>query len=384
MTQNPAIVVVAYNRPQALRGLLDSLLKADYRGLNVELVISIDGGGDRAVIALVDSFVWPFGSKLVSKQPVRIGLKNHIVASGSFTKLLGSIIVLEDDLEVAPGFYTFATEALQICATELTVAGISLYSYSITECTYESFSTYPDGHDTYLMQFPSSWGQAWTAQQWQGFVSWLDKHDKQSHTNLPPFVQRWGQHSWKKLFLQYMMDEGKYFLYPKQSFTTNKGYPGVHFALRLMLYDVPLYGGKELTITTIENLQRFDAHFEMEPITLKKLAGEELDDSFELNLFGAKDSTQTKAKYFIGPITSSQSKQLPSSYTSAIKAFNNLVGLGFTPSKLYQSPRMVRVEEAEYYWRTQRGIHTHSTIGKWFFISKYNFFKYLNAIRQRL
>jgi glycosyltransferase involved in cell wall biosynthesis len=384
MIPNPAIVVVAYNRPQALKGLLDSLIKADYQGLEVQLVISIDGGGDKQVIALAESFNWPFGNKLVSKQPIRLGLKNHIVACGSFTRLFNSIILLEDDLEVAPGFYNFALHALKACVNEPIIAGISLYSYAISECTYESFKTYPDGHDTYLMQFPSSWGQLWTELQWHGFLSWLDNHDKQSHTNLPPFVQRWGQYSWKKLFLQYMIEESKYFLYPKQSFTTNKGYPGVHFALRLMLYDVPLNKGKELTQSSIENLQRFDAYFEMEPNTLKRLAGNELEDTFELNLFEAKDPNEVKAKYFIGPLSLLESKQLPSSFTKVIKSFSQLTELKLTPTKYYQSPRIVRVEEAEYYWRIQRGIHASSLIGKWFFIAKYNVFKHLNAIRQRL
>lgn len=384
MSQNTAIVVVAFNRPQALQGLLGSLLKADYRGLDVPLIISIDGGGDKAVIALADSFHWPFGTKVVMKQPTALGLKNHIIASGSTTNLYPSVIVLEDDLEVAPGFYGFALDAVKTCATEPTIAGISLYSYAITECSYEAFTTYPDGQDTYLMQFPSSWGQVWTRQQWLGFTAWLDRTEDQTHVALPPFVQRWGNQSWKKVFLQYMMDEGKYFLYPKHSFSTNKGYAGVHFALRLMLFEVSLYAGKDLTLLPIDDLQRFDAHFEMEAATLQKLAGDGLDGSFELNLFESKNPNQTKAKYFIGPLNHPDSKALTINYANTIKAFSNKIDSMLTPATHYNSPVTVRVEEAEYYWRAKRGILTPNALGKWFFVMKYNCFKYLNAIRQRL
>lgn len=261
MSQQPAIVVVAFNRPQALKGLLDSLLAAQYPKADVPLVIAIDGGGDPAVVALAEAFQWPHGTKTIKKQPTQLGLKSHILACGKLTQEYGSIILLEDDLEVAEGFYQFAMDALATYDADDLIAGISLYSYETTENNFSVFTAPSNGLDAYLMQFPSSWGQAWTVGQWQGFETWLGNHPNPDFNKLPAFIQRWGKHSWKKLFAQYLITTDKYFVYPKVSFSTNKGYAGTHFAQNLTLFDVPLYSGPALKLAPIEALQRYNVQF---------------------------------------------------------------------------------------------------------------------------
>lgn len=263
MSQQPVIVVVAFNRPQALKGLLNSLLAAQYPIADVPLVIAIDGGGDPAVVAMAEAFQWPHGTKTIKKQPTQLGLKPHILACGRLTQEYGSIILLEDDLEVAEGFYPFAMDALATYGADDLVAGISLYSYATTEIDFSDFNAPSNSLDCYLMQFPSSWGQAWTAGQWQGFETWLGTNANPDFGKLPPFIQRWGKHSWKKLFALYLVATEKYFVYPKASFTTNKGYAGTHFAQNLTLFDVPFYSGPALTLDPIETLQRYDAQFKL-------------------------------------------------------------------------------------------------------------------------
>lgn len=256
-----AIVVVAYNRPQALKGLLDSLLAAQYPPADVPLVIAIDGGGDPAVLSMAEAFAWPHGTKTIKKQPAQLGLKQHILACGRLTKEYGNIVLLEDDLEVAQGFYKFAIDALTAYGTEDTVAGISLYGYTVAESTYEPFEPDTAGHDAYLMQFPASWGQAWTAGQWQGFEAWLGNNPDPDFSPCPTYIQSWGKHSWKKLFAQYLIATNKYFVFPTVSFSSNKGYAGTHFARRLTLFDVPLYAGPPLSLAPVEALQRYNIHF---------------------------------------------------------------------------------------------------------------------------
>ena len=58
----PAVVVMAYNRPDSLRRLLESLLRASYPD-EVPLVISIDKSKTDTVRKLAESFDWPFAKK---------------------------------------------------------------------------------------------------------------------------------------------------------------------------------------------------------------------------------------------------------------------------------------------------------------------------------
>ena len=59
---NIAIAIVAYNRTESVRRLLESLLEAHY-SQEVPLIISIDKSNTDAVEQLADGFEWPFGKK---------------------------------------------------------------------------------------------------------------------------------------------------------------------------------------------------------------------------------------------------------------------------------------------------------------------------------
>ena len=75
------IIVLAYNRPQSLLRLLDSLRGAHYCGFVVPLEIRIDFGGVFAVESLAGDFVWPHGPKIVRKSGRNQGLVNMWMSS---------------------------------------------------------------------------------------------------------------------------------------------------------------------------------------------------------------------------------------------------------------------------------------------------------------
>ena len=61
---NPAIIVVAYNRPSSLQRLLNSLTRADYSVYDsINLIISIDYSNSAEVISIAKNFSWQFGQK---------------------------------------------------------------------------------------------------------------------------------------------------------------------------------------------------------------------------------------------------------------------------------------------------------------------------------
>lgn len=55
---NPTIVIVAYNRQNALNNLLNSLSRAEHDCDNVNLIISIDYSGQHDVYNLAEDFNW--------------------------------------------------------------------------------------------------------------------------------------------------------------------------------------------------------------------------------------------------------------------------------------------------------------------------------------
>ncbi|MEM8858266.1 MAG: glycosyltransferase family 2 protein, partial [Chloroflexota bacterium] len=111
----PAIVVIAYNRPEPLQRLLSSIQKARYpNGTQIPIVISIDGGGEHnaAVSEIAQTFRWAYGEKEIINHSSNLGLIEHVFACGDLSQKFGSIILLEDDLFVGRSFYFYAQQGL--------------------------------------------------------------------------------------------------------------------------------------------------------------------------------------------------------------------------------------------------------------------------------
>lgn len=107
-----AIVIIGYNRLVSLKRLVGSLLKADYFGDKVDLIISLDNCGERLLVDYAESIVWPYGQRKIIAHEVRLGLKKHVLKCGELTDTYENLCVLEDDLYVSPGFYAFAKSAV--------------------------------------------------------------------------------------------------------------------------------------------------------------------------------------------------------------------------------------------------------------------------------
>ncbi|MEM9022215.1 MAG: glycosyltransferase family A protein, partial [Bacteroidota bacterium] len=201
---DPALIVIAYNRPQSLQRLLDSLAVAHYPDREVSLTISIDQSTVAEVEQAARHFNWPHGPKTVNMQDQHQGLKEHVLACGDLITEGGSAILLEDDLLVSPYFYHYAREALSAYQDEPRIGGISLYRYDFAENGLVPFS--PIANDAHFIQVAASWGQAWTHQQWQDFRQWLARPEQRLETTqLPEYLRAWGPNSWKARFTEYLM-----------------------------------------------------------------------------------------------------------------------------------------------------------------------------------
>jgi len=299
---DPAIVIPCYNRPHSLKRLLHSLQNGVY-SQRVPLVFSIDRSENDAIFKIASDFHWPFGEKEIIHHPSRLGLRDNIIFCGDLTDQYGSIIILEDDLFVSPAFYSYALKALGFYKDQEEIAGISLYAYDCTETRRFRFFPVYDGYDNCFMQWPSSRGQAWTSEQWQGFKEWYKKYCSSdlSSFSIPESVKNWPQTSWKKYFIAYMVDCKSYFVYPRFSFSTNFGDNGTHDKKgSSSLVQVPLSIATNLEpkYSLISNsISIYDSFFQLKPSCLKQLAPFLREYDFIVDMEGLKSSQKDENTY---------------------------------------------------------------------------------------
>jgi len=237
----PAIVIPAYNRPEAFKRLLNGINNSKYPSDSVELIISTEFGASPNVLEIAETFQFKHGKKSLIKRNDRLGVKEHIIACADLSEKYGSVLVLEDDLMVSPDFYFYAADALTFYQRENSVAGISLYSQRFNETAQLPFEPMPGEYSVYFMQLACSWGQAWTADQWVRFKKWLALFKNSETNGLPENIKKWGSDSWKKIFNIYMLQTDTYFTYPYRSFTTNYSeQDGTHIKNKGGLFQVPI------------------------------------------------------------------------------------------------------------------------------------------------
>ncbi|MEM7040943.1 MAG: hypothetical protein AAF570_28525, partial [Bacteroidota bacterium] len=225
----------------------------------------------------------------------------HILKCGDLSMEFGSIILLEDDLLVSPWFYWYAKKALKEYKDASEIAGISLYSHRVMESnSFYPFEPMCGPFSVYFIQYAVSWGQAWTAAQWQAFREWSAVTVEQPN-GIATYLERWSADSWKKDFVRYMIANDKYFACPASSYSTNFGDQGAHFTEPTSLYQVPLKMDHEQRIFRKFRREEacYDACFEPVAEWVKKLVKELKGYDLEVDLLGLKDAETLEAEYVL-------------------------------------------------------------------------------------
>lgn len=299
-THYPAIIMLGYNRPHALRRALHSLTLANYpQNIAIELVICLDKADNDETLTEAQNFIWNFGNKRIVQHPQRIGLRQNILAGGDFSQQYGSVILLEDDICVSPFFYEYTLKALAYYANNERIGGMSLYTHRLSESCKKPFQAIDAQGDVYFMQF-ASWGHVWTQKQWAGFRKWYDS-PACSLSNLPLFVQKWPETSWKKYFIQYMLLNDLYYVYARTPLCTNFGDIGIHFFEDLNIFQVPLQmQPKNYHFLPLENAPViYDAYFELTPNSLLNFTKLLQNVDCEIDIYGQKDPKKSSSAYFL-------------------------------------------------------------------------------------
>lgn len=298
--RNPAIIVIAYNRDKSLQRVLKSLENANYPQEKVSLHISIDASNNPKVKEIADSFEWNFGEKIVDIKNENLGLVKHVMACGELTEKYESIIVLEDDLVVAPGFYQYAINANRFYATDDRIAGVSLFTYPVEENNFYPFQPIQEDSDVHFIQVASSWGQSWTKNQWSGFKAWLIENPAGKEALLPDYIAEWGSNSWKKLFINYLIDTDRYFVFPNTAYSTNFEDKGTH-CTQTGYFQVPmnLAVSKPRFKSLKESNAVYDVYFELTSSALKRLIPGLSKFDIEVDLYGTKPIEKIEKEYVL-------------------------------------------------------------------------------------
>lgn len=159
------ILLFVYNRPEHAQMAIESLLQNSL-AKESELFIYSDAAKDEETQPAVDEVrkrihtVSGFAKVTIIERKENWGLAKSII-DGVTTQVnkFGRVIVLEDDLVVAPHFLEFMNDALEMYKDEPKVGHIQA-------CDFTKDTTLPD---TFLIKWTGSWGWATWDRAWQLF-----------------------------------------------------------------------------------------------------------------------------------------------------------------------------------------------------------------------
>ncbi|MES2937385.1 MAG: glycosyltransferase family 2 protein [Pseudomonadota bacterium] len=159
------IALFAYKRPDHLSRALASL-RANPEAAGSRLVVFCDGSkgeADAAGVAAVrelTSRIEGFGTVEVHRRDANAGLASSITEGvARVLDTHGRVIVVEDDLVVAPGFLRYMNEALALYAHDEAVASVHAYLYPLP-------GRLPH---TFFLRGADCWGWATWARAWRHF-----------------------------------------------------------------------------------------------------------------------------------------------------------------------------------------------------------------------
>ena len=170
------------------------------------------------------------------------------MSCGKLLNEFDALVVLEDDISIAPSFFYYVEACVQQYSADDRIAGISLYNFPIIN--YGSllpFNPLQSDSDVFLMKIAQSWGQVWMRKSWFNFINWYEEHCEEFgvENHLPEDMCKWPKTSWLKYHRRYCIEQNKYFVYPYVSLTTNNSAPGEHFKSSTDIYQTNILWGKK-------------------------------------------------------------------------------------------------------------------------------------------
>lgn len=164
------IILFAYNRPDLLKQTLESLSNCSLANKS-DLYVFSDGPKANATVlekekiaavrALVKSENWCSKVELITSEANKGLARSIIDGVSSFVSRFGRVIVLEDDVLLAPCFLQYMNDALLKYADDENVLSIGSWNYFSEKKEYEE--------QTFFFRFPDSIAWATFQRAWNKF-----------------------------------------------------------------------------------------------------------------------------------------------------------------------------------------------------------------------
>ena len=230
----PPIIIFAFNRPDKLAGLIDSLRRN--KGVEQhEIFVFIDGPrneNDRPKIEECQRLAAAL-TQNVSVASTNQGLAKSVIKGVSeIVNRFGNVIVLEDDLILHPLFLSYMRQGLENFKNDPRVLSVCGFGLNITP---------PKGysHDIYLSTRSSSWGWATWSDRWNK-IDWdvkdfsllqqsssLRKEFNSSGSDMYAMLKNYMEgknNSWAIRFCFHQFRNHLYSVHPFKSLVINNGY----------------------------------------------------------------------------------------------------------------------------------------------------------------
>lgn len=183
------------------------------------------------------------------------------------------------------------------------MAGVSLYSLWFNGYTHDPFIPLLDSSDVYFLQIPYTQGQAFTGAQWTSFQNWMavaDQHVKPGDPIHEMFLH-FKEDEWFPLRTKYLVDTGRYYVFPRRSLVTGFGDAGSHFTRPSRFFQVPLQMEQvQFHFLPFDRSDAvYDSFFEILPGRLNRLSGALKDYPYEVDLYATKPSSLLQADFVL-------------------------------------------------------------------------------------
>lgn len=287
------LVITAFNRPFSLASTLQSVSQLRTpSGAELEIIVSQDGPPNSSVDAVVQHFGAFFPIRRI-RHKENLGLKKHVLFCGDLVTEFDLLVVVEDDVVVAPPALEVLVSAVEAYQDEPCIRQFSLYSPAFTESTRAPFVPIADGNPGYLSRVPQSWGQAYVPNQWLAFKNFLANPANAGVFRgdaLPANAYSWPiSSSWKRDYFAFMVSVGAYAWIPQVSLSSQTGAAGTHFKRPTPAMSVPMQmASGKFYHPNIDALCRYDEYGELEWESLTRLAGELSEFSGTVDLYGGR------------------------------------------------------------------------------------------------
>ena len=291
MTTPPTIVVAAHARPESTERLLRAVTAADIEP-DTRLVISVDVGRGEAAVAggrvveLAGGWSWPHGAVEVRTHD-GIGLIGHFEICGAMAGEFGSIVLLEDDLLVGPGFHRWATAALEFAASDERIAGVSLAAPGHDGYRRLPFEPVFDGSDGFYAQVPWYDGMAFTGTQWSKLTDGPSPSGVQLHRAFDGL----DDDEWFPDLVRRLVAADRQWMLPHVAHATGTGAAGTHFGSSTDWFQVSLATRAPSSFRFVgldESEAIYDDHMEPTPTMLTRLGVADAAD-WTIDLKGTRD-----------------------------------------------------------------------------------------------